>query len=82
MVRFVLLVYQCARGACCMRLYRNIRQLVMFCSIRWISEKFDGIRAVWSSEQRSFFSRFGNEIQVLAWVDKIMPSVWLDGEFW
>ena len=47
----------------------------------WMSEKFDGVRAVWDGEQ--FISRNGNIFHAPDWFKENMPvDVVLDGELW
>jgi len=43
-----------------------------------ISEKFDGVRAVWRNKQLR--TRSGNLIHAPRWFVKNLPDVWLDGE--
>ena len=51
--------------------------------IRWVFEKYDGIRAFWNPEQRRFYSRHGKEIVVPEDVLAKMPrDTFLDGEIW
>ena len=45
-----------------------------------ISEKYDGVRAVWDG--KSFISRAGNSINAPAWFAKDFPKTALDGELW
>lgn len=45
-----------------------------------MSEKLDGIRAIWNGED--FISRNGNVFNVPEWFKNAMPSVVLDGELW
>ena len=45
-----------------------------------ISEKFDGIRAIWTGEK--LMTRQGNPIHAPDWFIKSLPAVWLDGELW
>lgn len=47
----------------------------------WMSEKYDGYRAVWNGKH--FLSRNKNRFYVPNWFSSIMPKgVSLDGEFW
>lgn len=47
----------------------------------WISEKFDGVRALWDGFE--FFTKTGNRIAVPDWFAAGMPAgVALDGEIW
>ena len=46
----------------------------------WISEKFDGVRAVWTGKE--LLTRAGNRIDCPAWFTEGLPSVALDGELW
>lgn len=46
----------------------------------WMSEKFDGVRAVWTGKE--LLTRAGNVIDCPAWFTKGLPSVALDGELW
>ena len=45
-----------------------------------VSEKYDGVRAIWTGEQ--LLTRNGNLIQAPAWFTKPLPAVTLDGELW
>ena len=45
-----------------------------------VSEKFDGVRAVWNGQQ--FHSRAGNVINAPTWFTKGLPKTPLDGELW
>lgn len=45
-----------------------------------VSEKYDGVRAVWNGQ--SFVSRAGNPINAPAWFTKDLPKTALDGELW
>ena len=46
----------------------------------WLSEKLDGVRAVWTG--RELLTRAGNRIDCPAWFTQGLPSVSLDGELW
>lgn len=45
-----------------------------------VSEKYDGIRAIWKNGQLS--TRKGNIINAPSWFTAGLPNVWLDGELW
>lgn len=45
-----------------------------------VSEKFDGIRAIWTGTE--FVTRNGNKIYAPAWFTQALPKQWLDGELW
>lgn len=45
-----------------------------------VSEKFDGVRAVWTGQQ--LLTRSGNIINAPDWFTASLPDVWLDGELW
>ena len=45
-----------------------------------VSEKYDGVRAIWTGTQ--FLTRAGNTINAPAWFAAPLPKVWLDGELW
>lgn len=45
-----------------------------------VSEKYDGIRAIWDGEQ--LLTRQGNVISAPEWFTEPLPPVWLDGELW
>ncbi|MBG9992059.1 MULTISPECIES: DNA ligase [Pseudoalteromonas] len=45
-----------------------------------VSEKYDGVRAVWTGTQ--FVTRKGNIINAPSWFTAPLPNVWLDGELW
>lgn len=46
----------------------------------WMSEKLDGVRAIWTGE--SFVSRQGNPFYAPDWFVADFPDVALDGELW
>ncbi len=46
----------------------------------WVSEKFDGVRAVWDGQTLRF--RSGRVIAAPAWFLSALPSMPLDGELW
>ncbi len=46
----------------------------------WVSEKLDGVRAVWDGE--ALYSRRGNRFNAPAWFVKDFPALALDGELW
>ena len=46
----------------------------------WVSEKFDGVRAVWDGQVLHF--RSGRVIAAPAWFLSALPRVALDGELW
>lgn len=45
-----------------------------------VSEKYDGVRAIWTGEQ--LLTRNGNPIHAPGWFTEPLPAVWLDGELW
>lgn len=45
-----------------------------------VSEKYDGVRAIWTGEQ--LLTRQGNLIPAPDWFTAPLPEVWLDGELW
>jgi DNA ligase 1 len=45
-----------------------------------VSEKFDGVRAIWTGKQ--LLTRSGNIINAPDWFTAPLPDVWLDGELW
>lgn len=45
-----------------------------------VSEKLDGIRAIWDGKQ--LFTRSGHPISAPSWFTEGWPEVWLDGELW
>ncbi|MFT6113594.1 MAG: DNA ligase-1 [Oleispira sp.] len=46
----------------------------------WVSEKYDGVRALWDGKR--FISRQGNEYHAPVWFIADLPNVSLDGELW
>jgi len=46
----------------------------------WVSEKLDGVRALWDGE--ALYSRRGNRFNAPAWFTKDFPAQTLDGELW
>ncbi len=49
-------------------------------SAYWVSEKLDGVRALWDGE--ALYSRRGNRFTVPAWFLRGFPATPLDGELW
>jgi DNA ligase-1 len=47
---------------------------------RWLSEKFDGIRAIWNGEK--LYSKNGTRIMIPPFLLKELPLIHLDGELW
>lgn len=45
-----------------------------------ISEKYDGVRAIWKGGQLQ--TRNGNPIHAPQWFINSLPNIWLDGELW
>ena len=45
-----------------------------------VSEKFDGVRAIWDG--KTFYTRRGNEIHAPVWFTQSLPKTPLDGELW
>lgn len=45
-----------------------------------ISEKYDGVRAIWKNGQLQ--TRNGNPIHAPEWFINSLPNIWLDGELW
>ncbi len=45
-----------------------------------VSEKYDGVRAIWTGSQ--LVTRNGNPIYAPKWFTAPLPDVWLDGELW
>jgi DNA ligase-1 len=45
-----------------------------------VSEKYDGVRAIWKDDQLR--TRSGNLINAPTWFTQDLPAVWLDGELW
>ena len=45
-----------------------------------ISEKYDGVRAIWDGKQ--LITRQGNAINAPAWFTKNLPKIAMDGELW
>jgi len=46
----------------------------------WVSEKYDGVRAIWNGKQ--FVSRGGNIYHAPSWFTQDLPKQKLDGELW
>ena len=48
---------------------------------RWVFEKLDGVRAIWDSQNRLMYSRWGKLLQVPNYILDTLPMEnWLDGE--
>lgn len=48
----------------------------------WMSEKLDGVRALWNGQTREFITRSGNIYLAPEWFTKDLPEESLDGELW
>ncbi len=46
----------------------------------WVSEKYDGVRAIWNGKQ--LVSRGGNIYHAPKWFTQVLPKQKLDGELW
>ncbi|KAI9209021.1 uncharacterized protein BJ171DRAFT_413257, partial [Polychytrium aggregatum] len=46
----------------------------------FISEKLDGVRAMWNPVKKSFYTRLGNPLSAPRWFTKDLPNFFLDGE--
>ena len=52
-------------------------------NLRWIFEKYDGVRGFWNPLKKAFFSRKGNKFPFPQDVIDSMPAdLFLDGELW
>ena len=58
----------------------NIYEEGVDLSAYWVSEKLDGVRALWDGE--ALYSRRGNRFAVPAWFLRGFPATPLDGELW
>lgn len=56
--------------------------LIFLYFVRWICEKYDGLRAMWHPGRKQFFSRKGKQLVLPDWLRESMPDLPLDGEFW
>ena len=51
--------------------------------IRWMLEKYDGVRAFWNPQTKCFYSRNGLKVKNMGKdVIDSMPNIFLDGELW
>lgn len=51
--------------------------------VRWIFEKYDGIRGFWNPLKKAFYSRYGKQFTIPEDVIESMPTgIFLDGEIW
>ncbi len=60
--------------------FANTYQSDIDLSRYWVSEKLDGVRALWDGE--ALYSRRGNRFNAPAWFTKDFPKHALDGELW
>ena len=58
----------------------NVYQGGLDLSRYWVSEKLDGVRALWDGE--ALYSRRGNRFNPPAWFTEGFPAQALDGELW
>jgi len=48
-----------------------------------VFEKYDGLRAFWNPDTRTFYSRHGNAFNIPSFIVDSMPAdIFLDGEIW
>jgi len=53
------------------------------CCIRWMFEKYDGVRGFWNPLKKTFYSRHGKPLNLTKEVIESMPNdTFLDGELW
>jgi len=52
--------------------------------LRWLFEKYDGVRAFWNPLKKAFYSRRGNKFTSFPQhiIDSMPSDVFLDGELW
>jgi len=51
--------------------------------IRWVFEKYDGIRGFWNPLKKAMYARTGNKMDLPQNIIDSMPSdLFLDGELW
>jgi len=56
---------------------------MQFPLIRWMLEKYDGVRAFWNPQTNSFYTRRGVKVKNIPQdVIDSMPNIFLDGELW
>lgn len=58
----------------------NVYSNTLFAQDFLISEKYDGVRAIWKDGQLQ--TRNGNPIHAPQWFIRSLPNMWLDGELW
>ena len=52
-------------------------------NIRWMFEKYDGVRGFWNPMKRVFYSRHGKKLTLPPEIIDLMPNdIFLDGELW
>jgi len=52
-------------------------------SLRWVLEKYDGVRGFWNPEKKAMYSRTGRVFSLPQEILDDMPQdVFLDGELW
>jgi DNA ligase-1 len=54
--------------------------LLWFLKLRWMTEKYDGMRLFWDGS--AFYSRQGKKMKVPEVITSQMPKIALDGELW
>ena len=70
------------------KLVSSIRRNSSFCIltddvIRWMFEKYDGVRGFWNPLKKAFYSRKGNKLSLPQDIIDSMPTdLFLDGELW
>ena len=49
---------------------------------RFLTEKFDGVRAIWNPKMKQFVLKSKKTIEPPEWIIQNLPNIYLDGELW
>ena len=79
---YVLRCCKCAR-VYVWRVSVRVQELTRYVYVRWMFEKYDGVRGFWNPTKKAFYSRRGNTFtSIPQHIIDSMPDIFLDGELW
>jgi hypothetical protein len=68
---------------CCCDKNTSLDDWLIVCwMVRWMFEKYDGVRGFWNPHHHTFFSRTGKPFLFPSHIISTMPHIMLDGELW
>lgn len=56
--------------------------VILLRNIRWMGEKYDGVRCCWNPKEQSWYTRSGLALEAFQDIVHCFPKTYLDGEVW